>query len=113
MASIAYPLSPAEIKVFTWNISRKKGQTRFNPVTGPGHTWWDKFKKRHAKDLTLRKPDNLDRGRSCMANKTAMKQHFDLLRETLINLGIMDKPERIFNYYESGVSLNLKTGKVS
>ena len=36
----------------------------FNSVKGPSHTWWAKFKTRHEKETTLRKPDKLDRGRS-------------------------------------------------
>lgn len=112
MASIAHPLTPSQIKVFAWNIAKRKGNTRFNATTGPGHTWWDKFRKRHSQDLTLRKPDNLDRGRSRMANANVMNQHFDLLRETLEKLQIKDKPDRIFNCDESGISMNVKTGKV-
>ena len=113
MASIAHSLSVAAIKVFASNIARRKGATRFNKETGPGNTWWIKFKKRHSKELTLRKPDNLDRGPSRMANENVMRQHFTLLGETLDKLGIKNQPERIFNCDESGVSMNMKTGKVS
>lgn len=112
MSSIAHPLSVATIKLFAWNIAKKKRGSRFNGKTGPGHNWWDKFKKRHSKDLTLRKPDNLDRGRSRMANQTVMNQHFELLKTTMDKLGITDKPERIFNCDESGISMNYKSGKV-
>ena len=113
MASIAHPLSVPAIKAFTWNIAKIKKTNRFNPLKGPGHTWWDKFKKRHIKEITLRKPDKLDRGRSRMANVTVMKQHFDLLWKTLTDLNILDKPENIFNCDESGIAMDAKTGKVS
>ncbi|XP_057315530.1 uncharacterized protein LOC130656643 [Hydractinia symbiolongicarpus] len=113
MASIAHPLSISAIKAFAWNIvKRSKRTSSFNRVSGPGHTWWDSFKKRHSREITLRKPDGLDRGRSRMANVTVIKQHFDLLRKTLVDLDILDKPDRIFNCDESGISMDARVGKV-
>ena len=78
-----------------------------------GYTWWRKFKKRHQAEITLRKPDKLDRGRSRMANVNVMKQHFELLGKTLKDLKLMDKPDRIFNCDESGIAMDAKTGNVS
>ena len=69
--------------------------TSSNKETGPDNMWWIKFKKRHSKELTFRKPDNLDRGRSRMANENVMRQHVTLLGETLDKLGIKNQPERI------------------
>ena len=112
MASIAHPLSVPTIKAFAWNIAKRNKSNRFNQVTGPGHTWWAKFKKRHQADITLRKPDQLDRGRSRMANVTVMKQHFVLLGKTLKDLNLLDKPQCIFNCGESGIQMDAKTGKV-
>ena len=48
MASIAHPFSVSAIKLFAWNISKRSGKSRFNPVTEHGHTWREKFKKRHS-----------------------------------------------------------------
>ena len=112
MASIAHPLTVAIIKQFAWVISKRNATSRFNPETGPGHTCWDGFRKRHKADLTLRRPDKLDRGRKRMANEQVMRQHFELLEETLEKMKIKDKPERIFNCDESGIPLDVRTGKV-
>ena len=112
MASIAHPLTVAIIKQFAWVISKRNTTSRFNPETGPGHTWWDGFRKLHKADLTLQPPDKLDRGRERMANEQVMRQHFELLEEALEKLKIKDKPERIFNCDESGISLDVRTGKV-
>jgi len=57
-------------------------------------------------------PDKLDRGRSRMANQTVMDQHFDLLKNTLVELDILDKPERIYNCDESGMAMDKMTSKV-
>ena len=112
MASIAQPLTVAGIKFFAWSLAKRHSNTRFNNETGPGHTWWASFKSRHKKDITIRKADLLDRGRSRMANMTVMNQHFDLLDKTLTKLGIKDKPKRIYNCDESGMALDRMTAKV-
>ena len=91
MASINHPLSVTAVKAFAWNLVKQSSRlNRFNSETGPGHTWYQKFKKRH--DLTNRKPDNIDRGRSRMANKTVIDQHFTLLGDTLHQLGLTENP---------------------
>jgi len=112
MATIAQPLTVPGIKAFAWAIAKRHNNNRFNKETGPGHTWWDSFKKRHKDEITLRKPDKLDRGRSRMANQTVMDQHFDLLKNTLVELDILDKPERIYNCDESGMAMDKMTSKV-
>ncbi len=70
MASIAAPLTVNQIKIFAWDIAKKHRGTGFNKDEGPGDTWWNCFKKRHHKDITIRVADTLDRGRSRMANAT-------------------------------------------
>lgn len=63
MVSIAQPTIPA-IKMFAWAISKRSGEESvFNKEIRPGHNWWWAFRKHHAQNITLRKPDNLDRGR--------------------------------------------------
>ena len=82
MTSIAHPLSVLAIKAFAWAISKCRNSKRFNSVTGPGHSWWTKFKKCHEKEVTLWKPDKLDRRRSHMANVNVMQgvsQKFPIL----------------------------------
>ena len=111
MASVNHPLSIPAVKAFAWAISKRHGKkSRFNPTTGPGNKWYLLFKKRHS--LTNRKPDNVDRGRSRMANITVFNQHFDLLEKTVKELGLENKPASIFNCDESMVAMDRRTGKV-
>ena len=84
MVSIAHTLSVLAIKALGWTISKPRSSNCFNYVTGPGQTWWAKFKKHHVKEITLRKPDKLDRGRSHMANVNVMAQHFNLLKKIMV-----------------------------
>ena len=111
MASINHPLSVAAVKAFAWAIARKSDcPNRFILETGPGDKWFRNFKKRQ--NLTNRKPDKVDRGRSRMANMTIFKKHLNLLEETVNKLNLRNKPKSIFNCDKSMVAMGRRTGKV-
>ena len=63
-------------------------------------------------ELSLRTPDSLDRGRSRMANENVVKSHFNTLKKTLQENGLLDNAEKIFNVDESGINMELRQGKV-
>ena len=112
MAKMSQPLSVAHIKAFVWAIAKKSSRkSRFNETAGPGWKWWKGFHNRHP-EITLRKPDNLDRGWSHMNNQNVMNQFFALYKELLDETGLTNKPAHIFNADESRVDLNSKAGKV-
>ena len=105
MASINHPLSIPAVKAFAWAIAKRSTiPNRFNPETGPG------VKARH--NLTNRKLDNVDRGRSRMGNTTVWKQHFDLLEETIDQLQLRDNPKAIFHCDESVIAMDRRSGTV-
>ena len=111
MASINHPLSVPAVKAFAWSIAKRSTTPiRFNQETGPGKKWYRNFKARH--NLTNRKPDNVDRGRSRMGNTTVWKQHFDFLEETIDQLQLRDKPQAIFNCDESMIAMERRSGRV-
>ena len=98
--------------IFAWTIAKKSSRkSRFNETAGPGWKWWKGFRNRHP-EITLRKPDNLDCGRSRMNNQNVMNQFFALYKELLDETGLTNKPAHIFNADESRVDLNSKAGKV-
>ena len=86
MASINHPLSIPAVKAFAWSIVKN--------------------------NLTNRKPNNIDCGRSRMANFTVYEQHFTLLEKIINDLELAKKPEHIFNCDESMVAMDRRTGKV-
>ena len=47
-----------------------------------------------------------------MANMTVFNQHFNLLEEVMEKLDLKNKPNSIFNYDESMVAMDRRTGKV-
>ena len=86
MASINHPLSIPAVKAFAWSIVKN--------------------------NLTNRKPNNIDCGRSRMANFTVYEPHFTLLEKIINDLELAKKPEHIFNCDESMVAMDRRTGKV-
>ena len=111
MASINHPLSIPAVKAFAWAITKiSTNPNIFNPETGPGNKWYKNFKARH--NLTNRKLENVDRGRSRIGNTTVWKQHFDFLEETIDKLQLRDNPKAIFNCNESMIAMDRRSGTV-
>ena len=82
MAAIAHPLSVTAIKAFAWEISkRNNNKNRFHPTKRCSHRRWSSFCGRSKKEITVRKPDSIDRRRSQMCNEIVLNQHFDLLEK--------------------------------
>ena len=115
IASINHPLSVAAAKVFALVITKKSDcsksliQTQVLVINGSGTS------KRL--NLTNRKPDNVDRGRSRMANMTVFKERFNLLEETINRLTIgrlnlRNKSSSKFNCDASMIAMVRRTGKV-
>lgn len=82
MASRGFPLSVDQLLGFAWCIAKERGKESVFCKTGPSRKWWRGFKRRHP-DLRLRRPDALDRGRACLGNVNAVRDYFELLKETL------------------------------
>ncbi len=81
-----------EIKALIREIHAKavaKGEKRqkINPVDGPSDKFMRGFYERRP-DLRPRLAEHVDRGRINMANSDTIKQYFDLLKDTLIQLEI-------------------------
>ena len=113
MAAIAHPLSVTAIKAFAWEISkRNNNKSRFHPTKGPSHRWWSSFRGRHKKEITIRKPDSIDRGRSQICSETVINQHFDLLEKELKDKDLINKPHLIFDADKTGINLDARNGKV-
>lgn len=82
----------------------------FGP-NGPSEKWWRGFKGRHP-DISLRRPDQLDRGRTRMANENVVREYFELLDTVIKEADLQGKPHLIFNCDETAIDLNKSTQKV-
>lgn len=97
MADRGYPLTRTMVKAFAWAIAKRSGQEgRFNRETGPGERWWVNFRQRHPQ-ITLRRTDQLERSRAEALNPHIVSEYFSLLRKTLEESGLMNKPRQLFN----------------
>jgi len=72
--------------------------------------WWVNFKKRY--NLTLRVPENLAAYRASMANSHMVSDFYLKLDSLMIQLGIKDMPDRLWNCDETGLSYVVKPNKV-
>ena len=47
-----------------------------------------------------------------MANENVMMNHFQTLKDLLVEHDLLDKPEKLFNVDESGINMGTQQGKV-
>ena len=83
MAEHAFPLIVQQIWGFAWQVVVASGRAAQFKNTGPSEKWCRGFKKCHSKEITLRKADNLDRGRGRTANDYVVSNHFKILGKLL------------------------------
>ena len=99
-ASIGYGKSRQQVIQLVQEVVTCKGM--HVTVT---HGWWESFRRRHP-DLTLRIPAALSNARALASNPNTLSRYFDLLKQTLVDNGLLDKPAQIFNIDETGMPLD-------
>ena len=75
-----------------------------------GWYWWASFKQRY--NLTLRTPENLSLNRAAMASRMQLDDFYDKVELLLSTLDIADKPSRLWNCNDTGLSYVLRSGKI-
>ena len=81
-------------------------------ATLPTQDWLAGFTKRHP-TLTTRLPEQLKAVRAkSSANATVLEKWFELVRETLEENNLINRPDRVFNVDETGLPLDPKRMKV-
>lgn len=104
---------------FTWGetlqlIGEYAAHRGVNPFksTLPTQDWLVGFMKRHP-TLTARLPEQLKAARAkSSANATVLEKWFELVRETLEENNLINRPDRVFNVDETGLPLDPKRMKV-
>ena len=110
MAQRGFPLSVSQVIGFAWCIAKEHPGARVFNESGPTEKWWRGFKKRQP-EVSLKRPDPLDRGRAAMGNVETMRDDLKLLKSTLETNDLKDKPERLYNCDEAGLSLKKSSGQ--
>jgi len=111
MAKRGFPLSITDVKGFAFSIAKERGHADTFEKDGPGRKWWRGFKKRHP-EFGLRRTDSLDKGRATMGNEGTIRDYFALLRKTLDDNQLFDKPQQVYNCDEAALYLNKSSQKV-
>ena len=79
-------------------------EIRFVVCSDLGKDWFYGFMARHP-EISRRTPQALNEARAQKLNKPLITDYFDKLKDLLLELDIIDKPERIFNMDEKGIRM--------
>ena len=90
MVQRGFPLTRTPTKAFAWAIAIRSRKADSFGKEGPSEHWWGGFRQRHP-ELTLRKPDKLERSRAEALNPDVVKQYFELLNEVM-QLAYLSEP---------------------
>ncbi|XP_072548597.1 abhydrolase domain containing 10, depalmitoylase a isoform X1 [Salminus brasiliensis] len=103
-AQHGFPLTRVRLLAYANAVRRKRNPDEAVPELGK--KWWHCFRKRHARVLSMRTPDTINRGRAAYAKKGTVDKYFDLLESTLEKYGLKDQPSQIYNCDETGFQLD-------
>ena len=106
-AKIGAAKSKADVIAIVQKVVDKKG-LKVKVTNG----WWESFKRRHPKQVTLRMAEPISYARLVANNPEVIDKYFDYLEESLEENGLIDKPCQIFNFDESGFALSPAPPKV-
>ncbi len=101
-AEIGYGYSVKEIMILVQDTIEKKGIQ-----ATVSHGWWEGFKRRHP-DLVKRKPEPLTHARVKGMHPVILEKYFEVLKCTLEDNDLIDRPAQIFNMDETGMPLDHK-----
>lgn len=104
-----FPFTRKQLLAFASSI-RKIRNPDSNGVVG--RRWWDCFQKRHKNIQTLWSSDKFHKRRTKRATRRRLEQYFELLKHTLEEHGLEDKPRQIYSCEESGFKLDKNYQKV-
>lgn len=112
MQEIGFGLTVTDIKHISYSLAVRTGQVhQFNDAKGKaGPYWWWSFKQRY--NLSLRTPEKLAACRAVTANEENISDFYNKLLAVLTNLDIVNKPERVYNCDETGITFVVKPTKI-
>ena len=110
MANRGYPLTRTLTKAFAMAIAVRSGNEGRFGKDSPSEHWWTGFRQRHP-EVTLRKPDKLERSRADALNPVVVKQYLELLEGILDKNGLKNSPRQLYNCDETFVPLDCSREK--
>lgn len=108
LAEVGYPMTKGILRKCVYNFCEKNHLPHlFSQETRlAGRYWLKAFLRRHP-DISPRRAQNMNPARAQKLNKAVVSDYFDKLKSVLLELDLMDKPERIYNVDEKGCRLML------
>ncbi|GAB1605179.1 hypothetical protein Ahia01_000799700 [Argonauta hians] len=105
-SDIGLPLTAKMIRSYVFEYFEKNNLN--HPFTSnlAGEKWFRLFLNRHP-ELRHRKAQAMNPARAQKLNRFIVNDHFNKLEQTLTDLDLFDKPDRIFNLDEKGCRLSL------
>jgi len=98
-----FPLGMKELRSVAYSYAKHNGIVGFSTRKATaGYEWLYAFLRRHP-DLSIRKPEALSITRASGMNKVVMQKWFESLETSLEELGIKNRPDRLWNVDESGL----------
>lgn len=110
MEKHGFPLTRKEVAVLVSQFVRRNGiKTPFKDDV-PGKDWLQAFQKRNG--LSIKKPQSVEIARRKACDPYIVYSYFNLLENVLTQLGLTDKPERVYNLDETSICSDPVKGKV-
>lgn len=108
LADVGMPITPKIVKrtVFTFCTMNEIKNPFNNNVGSAGRKWFKLFMQRHP-DVAIRKSQNLNPSRAQKLNRFIVNDHFEKLKNVMIEMDVMQKPQSIYNVDEKGNRLCL------
>ena len=98
-SDIGYPRTRIQVLAIVQQYLDKK---QVNKIVSNG--WWQRFRSRHP-GITLRSAAPLSLPRAKAADRSVLDKYFAILKSTLVDNNILNKPRHIYNVDESGFPL--------
>ena len=102
-----------DLRMLAYSFGEKLGlEGKFNKDKRiAGYDWFRSFMQRHP-NLSVRQAEGLSVARAQSLNRETVSAYFEVLKKTLVDNELIDKPGHIFNMDESGLQIINKVGKV-
>lgn len=108
LAEVGYPLTSRTLRRCVFNFCTQNGiQNKFSTMSKmAGRYWLNGFLKRNPL-IRSRKAQSMNPARAQKLNRFIVNDHFTKLKEILLELDLMNSPEKIFNVDEKGCRMSL------
>ncbi|KAJ8930755.1 hypothetical protein NQ314_016410 [Rhamnusium bicolor] len=108
LAEVGYPLTSRTLRRCVFNCYTENGIPNKFSITSKmaGRYWLNGFLKRNP-EIRKRKAQGMNPARAQKLNKFIVNDYFEKLKEVLLELDLMNGPERIYNVDEKGCRLSL------